>query len=140
MSPGTPMGPLARAFFALGLGVCAFGVAGLIANQSQTKPLNWLLFLFGSLFAHDGLWIPIVVVGSFVLVVVLPVWATPFAQASIYVAACAVLITIPALTGKGELASEPSLLPNDYPRNLAIVVGVILAAGLALALRRRRSG
>lgn len=125
-----------KVIFALGLAVCAFGVGGLLAASDETRPLNWALYVGGALFAHDALLAPLVIVGSFVAVVVLPTWLTPTVQTTLFVSACAVLVAAPVLTGAGRLEDNPSLLPHDYWRNLVLVVGAIWVGGALIAVRR----
>jgi hypothetical protein len=57
------------------------------------------------------------------------------------VSAVLVLISVPALTGAGRLANNPSILPRDYwaGRGQALAAPWIVAAGLALRAWRRRT-
>jgi len=45
---------------------------------------------------------------------------------------------VPVVLVKGRAADNPSLLPHDYGRNLAIVLALILVAGLLITLARAR--
>ena len=129
-----------RALFAVGLVVVGFGVAGLIVNADVTKPGEWATYLFGGLVLHDAVWAPIVVMGSFLIVALSPPWLTRALQVTLFVSASTALVAAPALTGFGRLANNPSILPNDYWGNLALVLAVVWLAGLAGAIRARRRG
>lgn len=125
---------------AIGLGIVGFGLIGLLRNADATQPVNWLTYVFGSLIAHDALWAPAVAVASVVLVRLAPRWALPWLQGALVVSAGVVLVSIPALTGRGRIPSNPSILPNDYRGNVLLVLGLVWAVAIVLALwaRRRR--
>lgn len=143
-SPGhrTSQAPGGRWFWAgaaIGGAVMLFGIAGLIRHRAQTMPASWAEFLIGGLIIHDGLWAPIVGLASLALVRLLPAWARPTVQGALIVSIACVLVTIPALTGRGRLPTNPSILPNDYRGNLLLVLGVVwFAAALLLIVARRR--
>lgn len=138
----TSSAPGGRSFWvaaAIGGGVMAFGVAGLVRHRAQTMPGSWAEFLVGGLLIHDGLWAPVVGMSSLVLTRRLPAWLRPTVQGALIVSVACVLVTIPALTGRGRLPTNPSILPNDYGPNLALVLALVwcVAALHALWARRR---
>ena len=121
-----------------GGGVMTYGVAGLIRHHAQTMPASWAEFFVGGLIVHDGLWAPLVGLTSLALVRLLPAWIRPTIQGALIVTTACILVTIPALTGRGRLPTNPSILPNDYRGNLLLVIGVVWVIAGLLAIRARR--
>jgi hypothetical protein len=126
--------------------VMAWGVAGLLRHATSTVPLSWLRWLLGVLLAHDLLLAPaLLVVGLLVRRTPAP-WRPPL-RAALIVSGTLALVSLPLLLGYGR-AAQPgnrSVLPGNYPLNLAAVLAVVWATAaawaLAAALRRRtRSG
>lgn len=122
----------------IGLAVIAWGVYGLLDHATVTKPLNWLLFFMGGLIVHDAIVVPCVALISVLIVRVVPTRVRPVVQATLIVGAVLALIAVPVVGGWGRLANNPSLLPLDYGRNLAIVLGVVAGVGVLLAVRAAR--
>lgn len=141
-----PSGPAFWAGTAAGLGIVAFGLAGLLRHSDQTHPLNWLRFFLGGLIAHDALWAPLVGIASLALVRLVPRVVRPALQGTLLVSAAAVLVVIPAWTGRGRNPNNPSILPGHYGTDLLKVLAVVWLAGALVALRaltrrgRRRGG
>ena len=133
-----PSGPRFWIAAAVGLGIVAFGVRGLLSSNIVGSAQSWASFLIGGLILHDGLLAPVVIGVSVATVFLVGSRVRPVVQGTLYVVACAVAISIPVLTGQGRNPGNPSILPRDYWRDLAIVVGVIALCGAALALRRLR--
>jgi hypothetical protein len=128
---------------ALGAPVMAFGVGGLLHNAHGTRPTTWLRWFVEFLILHDGLLVPATIVAGFLLARLAPARIRPPLQAATIVTVPLALASIPVLGGYGRLANNPSLVPLDYGRNLAIVVGAVWAAALVavairLAARQRR--
>jgi hypothetical protein len=133
-----PSGPWFWSGAAVGIGIVAFGVAGLIRNSARTMPASWAEFFVGGLVIHDGFWAPLVGLASLAFTRLLPAWLRPTAQGALIVTSACVLVTIPALTGRGRLATNPSILPNHYGPNLLGVIAFVWLAAALLALRARR--
>jgi len=135
-----------RAFWVgqgLGGALIAFGVVGLLLNAGATEPASWAAFFFGALLAHDLLIVPLVALAGLATVRLVPAWARPTVQGALVVSAIVALFSIPVVGGFGRLADNPSLLPGDYLRDLAIVEAAIwvVAAGLLVYARpARRAG
>ncbi len=132
----TPSGPAWWIGLIIGGGVFTFGLIGLMTNSSQTRPGNMVKYVVGGLIAHDALVAPAVVIVAFLLTRLLPAAIRGGIQATLAVCATLVVMSIPVLRGDGRDPNEPSLLPYDYPRNLAIVLAIILVGGIALTLAR----
>jgi hypothetical protein len=125
--------------FALGAPVMAFGVGGLLTNDHATRPTVWVRWLLEFLVLHDGVFVPLTIAAGFLLTRVAPPRIRPPVQAAAIVSVTVTLASIPVLGGYGKLANNPSLVPLNYGRNLAIVLGGVWAVALlAAALRWRR--
>jgi hypothetical protein len=144
---GPPPPRYGRSFWALlpagGL-FMAWGVVGLLRDAASTVPVSWLRWFLGGLLAHDLLLVPAVLLVGLALRHLPPALQPP-ARAALIVSGTLALMSLPLLLGYGR-ATQPgntSLLPGDYPRNLAISSGVVWTAAavwalLRLLLRHRR--
>jgi hypothetical protein len=126
---------------AVGGAVAGFGLWGLLGHAAATRPPGWAGWLLATLLGHDLLLAPgLLTVGW--LVGRLPGrWRVPV-RAALVVSAVVVLVTLPAFLGNGR-ATQPgnaSLLPNDYGRSLALVLGLVWAVALAGVARGTVSG
>lgn len=123
----------------VGGGILLFGLAGLLRNRELTDPGNALKLLVTALLAHDAVWAWLVAAVGAVLVRSVPRRVRPVVMGALAVSAVLTLVAIPALTGNGRLANNPSILPRDYGQGLLIALavtwGVALVGALA-ALRR----
>lgn len=122
----------------VGLSVVGFGLAGLLRNSALTHPGNWASWLVGSLLAHDALLAPALVGFGAGLTLLVRGPARPALQATLTVAGITALFAIPVLLAKGRQPGNRSILPLDYPRNLAIVLGAIALGGICAALLSAR--
>lgn len=134
----TPSGAAWWIGLAAGAAIFAFGLFGMLRDAGQTIPANWLKWSAGGLVLHDALLAPAVLAAGFLLTRVLPRALRSGAQATLTVCGVVALMSVPVVLAEGRRADNPSLLPHDYGRNLAIVLAVILAAGLLLTLVRLR--
>jgi hypothetical protein len=134
--------PGGRAFWvgtALGLGIVAFGVLGLLRHRAETLPADFAKFFVGSLVLHDLLWAPLVGLASLVLVRTVPRRVRPALQGTLVVTVAVLLVATPVLTGRGRNPNNPSILPGDYGPDTLKVLAVVWAGGFLaalLALRR----
>ncbi len=123
---------------AVGLGVIAFALIGLLNDPRAGSLTNWATFLIGGLLLHDGLFAPLVVSLGLVGWFVLPRRLRPAFQATLIVAGSVVLLSIPVIGRWGELPGNPTLLPRDYGAGLAVALGVVAIGGLIAVLRAAR--
>ncbi|CAN5222822.1 hypothetical protein BH20ACT16_BH20ACT16_14050 [soil metagenome] len=132
----TPSGPAWWIGLIVGGGVLTFGFIGLMTNSAQTRPGNMVKWVLGGLIAHDAIVAPAVVAVSFLLARLLPAAIRGGIQATLAVCAVLVVMSYPVLNAAGRDPNNPSLLPHDYPRNLAIVLAAILAGGIVVTITR----
>src|SRR6266496_71375 len=137
-----PRGRLWWAGLALGSVAMARGLAGLASQARSTVPPAWAAWLAGVLLAHDLLVVPAVLAVTALTGRAPAAWRGGL-RAALAVSCVLVLVTLPAFLGHGR-ATQPgnaTVLPSDYPRNLAALVALVwLLAGarVLLAGRRRR--
>jgi hypothetical protein len=135
--PPPRYGRLYWALLPLGGLLMAWGLVGLFRDAASTVPASWLRWFLGGLLVHDLLLVP-AVLGVGLAVRRLPVALQPPVRAALIVSGTLALISVPLLLGYGR-ATQPgntSLLPGDYPKNLAITAGAVWAAAAIWALVR----
>ncbi len=113
----------------------AWGLIGLLRDAASTVPASWLRWFLGGLLVHDLLLVP-AVLGIGLAVRRLPPALQPPARATLIVSGALTVMSLPLLLGYGR-STQPgnvSLLPSDYPRNLAICVGAVWAVAALWAL------
>ena len=121
----------------LGLGIVAFGVGGLLTADFLGSAGSWAVFFFGGLVVHDVVFAPFVAGASGALLFVTGRRVRPVVQATAFVIGVVALVAIPVVLGKGRIASNPSVLPHDYGRNLALVAAGLVVTGLLAGVRAR---
>lgn len=127
-----------RAFWPMtiaGMALSAYGLAGLLGDVAVGDTMSWLKYFAGGLLVHDLVWAPLVVLGSVVLVRVVPARVRPVVQGALIVTAAVLLVGYPVVNGSGRLGNNPSILPLDYPRNLVIVLAAVWTVAVALMVR-----
>jgi hypothetical protein len=114
----------------------AYGVVGMIGASAATQPKNLAAFLLGAGIVHDAVIAPVVVIVGWLVSRLLP----PLARVPVWFALAAtgllVAFTWPLVRGWGRRTANPSLLPFDYGRNVAIGVAVIWVVAFAEIVRR----
>lgn len=123
-----------------GLALSGYGLVKLIGDPRVGDTMSWLKYFLGGLILHDLVWAPLVALGSVALVRVVPVRVRPVVQGALIVTATVLLVGYPAFTGNGRLPDNPSILPLDYGRNLAIVLVAVWAVAAVLIARAALAG
>ncbi|MEV6846262.1 hypothetical protein [Actinoplanes sp. NPDC051411] len=91
-----------------------------------------LIFLVAVLVVHDAIWSPLVLLAGKLL-------RGPVVRTAAIVVAALTVTALPLAFGLGRTADNPSALPLDYGRNLALLLlGVAGATGVILAVRRKK--
>lgn len=143
MNEREPAAPSGIAFWlcaAAGLMIVAFGAAGLVRQLEGPALTSWLKVFAGGLVAHDLLFAPLVVIGSVLLVRVVPAAIRAPVQGALFVSCALVAVAIPVVGGYGRLANNPSLLPSDHygARLAGALAAVWVLAALTAWIRIRR--
>jgi len=129
-------GPWSWIGLALGGAIMAYAVWGAVQAFSTTEQLGLARWLVGSAIAHDFVLAPVVTVIGLVLARFLPVSVRGPVLGATAISGIVLLVSWPALRGYGLRAGNPSILPHDYPRNAAIVLGLVWAVALVVVAVR----
>lgn len=128
---------------ALGLAVIAYGVAGLLDEPAYVDRRGVLRWLVAGLLVHDLLFAAVVFAVGRAALRARPgrgpaPWVRRTLLGGVAAGVAATLTALPALLRPGT-PPNPSVLPLDYGRNLALVwAGIAVATGVVLVIRRRR--
>lgn len=120
-----------------------WGVQGLLQSVSMTQLVHAGRLFLLALGGHDGVFAPLCVVAGVVTERLAPrVLRTPL-RVGLGFAVVIVVLALPSITSAHRLRN-PSVLPLDYERNLAILLGlvalgVLVSAGVRLARERSRT-
>lgn len=125
---------------AAGWTVIAVGVRGVFQHTIDTRPRDLARFVVGGALLHDLVVAPLVLLAAVGLSRIAPRRARPAIQAAVVVSALVGLFSYPLVRAYGLAAHNPTSLPYNYARNLAVVLGLVwAAAALAVVVRLRRS-
>lgn len=128
MTPGEPRAPLV-AGLVVGGGFIAFGCYTAVAHGLDLIGIG--VWLAGGVALHDFLLVPLTFAIGAVVSRRAPVPLRAPLQAALIASGILILFSIPALSGKGMTADNPSRLPGDYPEAVA---GLLLAVWSAAAI------
>ena len=118
---------------AVGVAAVLFGLRGLITGGVATnwpQPAIWLVL---GVLAHDLVLVPVVAAAGWVLARAVPRAIRGVVRGGLLVAAVVTLVALPVLSGNGD-PRNPSLTPQDYPRNWLLVLGGIAVVTTVLAV------
>ena len=141
--PGTrSFGPLtAFRVLAAVAGLALFVVtAGYTAERSiDVRPALWVRWWVSAAVVHDVVVAPLAIAVGWLVVRFVPRVAKAPVQAGLILSAVVTAVSWPALRGYGRIASNPTYLPRDYGRGLALSLAVVWAAcGAWVVLRAVR--
>ena len=128
----------------IGWAVMGFGLWSALADSADARPTALVVHIVVFALAHDLLVAPLFVAGGWVLSRVLPSVMRGPVAGSVAASVVVVVFALPLIRRWGERPSNPSALPQDYGRNLVVLLAVVWAVGLAVgvvrALRSRSVG
>ena len=134
----TPSGPFFWTLLVAGAGIAGYGLFGAWADRADTRPADLVVWLAGSIAAHDALIAPVVVAAA-VATRWLPVAARLPVRLGLALSALLTVLFWPVVRGWGRSASVPSALPLDYGRNLVVVLALVwLVVGVVVVVRALR--
>ena len=132
--------PVFWAALVVGWAAMGYGVWGFLHDHRSTVPARTVWWIVGTAVAHDAIVAPLVTLVGLGLAALLPRWARGPVATAVAASGVVVLFSYPLLRHFGRRADNPSILPLDYPRNVALVLGVIwVAAAVGLVIRYRGS-
>lgn len=117
-----------------GTALAAVGVVSLLREPADTNPAAVLRWVVGLAVVHDVVLVPAVLVVG----VVVRRWApSAWLAAALLVSGVVTLVAFPFVRGYGRLDDNPSILPRNYARGLALVLVLswLIALGAALVAR-----
>jgi hypothetical protein len=126
-----------RVLVAAGVLLMGYAVVGALTDP-QTRPWQQLLFLGGVVAVHDFVLLPVVITAGVLIGRFVPARDRVAARVAGFVTVALLVVAVPLALGFGRRADDPSALPLDYGRGLAIVLILVWAAALTAVLRRRR--
>ena len=129
--------PIQLVTLVAGAGLVAYGVYEL--RRGQVDPGQFARWFVAGILAHDLILAPTVFIAGWLVRRLAPRRLLAPVQAALIAAGILVLFAVPALSGRGKSAANPSQLPNDYPRDLALVIAAVwLAIAVAWVVAGRR--
>jgi len=120
----------------LGGSVMAYAVWGAIQAFSSEQQVQLMTWLLGSALAHDVILAPTVTIVGLLLAWVLPRSIRGPVLGALAMSGIVLLFSWSSLRGFGRRDVNPSILPHDYATNVAIVIGCVWAAALAVIVLR----
>lgn len=130
------MSRLRTALLVIGVAGMGYAVAGAVTDP-DVRLGGVLLFLTAVLVAHDGVWLPAVLLAGALLDRVAPARHRGTVRVAAIAAAALTVAALPLVLGLGRTADNPSALPLNYGRNLALVL-LAVAGTTALVTARGR--
>jgi hypothetical protein len=124
------------ALVVIGVAAMGYAAAGAVTDP-DVRLAGVLLFLTAVLVAHDGVWLPLVLLAGALLDRVTPARHRGAVRVAAIAAAALTIAALPLALGLGRTADNPSALPLNYGRNLALVL-LALAGTTALVTARGR--
>jgi hypothetical protein len=135
---GNQVSRLRIALAGTGVLVIGYALAGAFA-QLGGKLGGVLIFLVAVLVLHDGIWLPVVLLAGVVLGRIVPARHRGVIRVAAIAATALTVFSVPLVLGRGRTADNPSALPLDYGRNLALILlGLAVVTALIVARARIR--
>lgn len=128
---------------AAGLFLLGWGGYHLLQDHAATHPTEVAVWLVIALAVHDGVIAWVVVVVGWLVSRFVPDRARAYVQGGLICAALITLIALPLIYRRGRAARGLTLLTQNYPAHLAVLLGMVaaVAAGAyAVRVARDRAG
>jgi hypothetical protein len=129
---------------ALGAALIGYGSYQLLHDRGATHPVEVAKWLVIAVLVHDGILAWAVVLVGWMLARAVPGRARPYVQGGLICAALITVITLPLIHRRGKAAPGSTLLTQNYPAHLAILLGTVAAAAVGAyavgGLSERRHG
>jgi len=121
----------------VGWAVIGYGAWVVVANTTETHPVNMSAFLFGLLLLHDLVIAPLSIAIAAVLRGRLPRVARGALAGAVMISAVTIALVVPAAIDRvDKVAGNPTIVPRNPWVGAAIVVALVwLVAGLVVASR-----
>jgi len=127
---------------AAGWAVIAWGLRGALHHHIDTRPPELARFFAAGAVLHDLVFAPLVLVAGVAVGRLTPRRGRSFVQGALIVSGALVLFTYPEVRDYARILHNPTSLPHNYTRNLALSVAAVWGAAAVLAaasaIRQRR--
>ena len=127
----------------VGVALLGYGGYQLLNNSSVTHPVEVATWLVIALAVHDGVIAWVVVVVGWLIARVVPPRARAYVQGGLICAALITLIALPLIYRRGKAEPGLTLLTQNYPAHLAVLLGMVAAvtaAAYGVRAARDRAG
>ena len=124
---------------AAGVGLLGYGAFRIVTTARLTHPGELARWFVGALLLHDAVLAPAVaLIGAALSRVLGPraPRALRYVSATLVAAAMTVVVAIPLIHRRGHTPAGSTLETRNYAGGLAVVIGVIVAAGIVAYLIR----
>jgi len=120
-----------RLLFLPGVALIVWGFAGLFTTARHPRPLPWLTFFLGANVLTDAVVAPVVVVAGVVVARLVGARWRGYVTGGLIISGVVLLVGLPMARGYGLRSDNPSILPLDYTRGLALTLALVWV-GVAL--------
>ncbi len=118
----------------VGVVVMLIALRGVLGDARETHPFGLAVWLGGSVALSDFVIAPVVLLAGVVVVRVVPAAARAAVSVGLMIAGPVLLIGLTVLFASHRARANPSVLPLDYGRGLAVMLLLIAAVTCAAAL------
>lgn len=141
MSPAThPRRAVMATALLAGWAVMWVGVRAARHDAADAHPVAIAVHLVAFDLAHDLVLAPLFVLGGWLIARLVPAPARGPLRASLAATVVTVVFALPLVRRWGERPANPSALPQDYGRNLVVLVVLVWVCGCATVILRVRRG
>ncbi|MDQ2837959.1 MAG: hypothetical protein M3Y42_10860 [Actinomycetota bacterium] len=112
----------------VGVGGIAYGIARILTDSKDTKPLPLLKWLIGSLLLHDAVIAPVVIGIGWLLARYVPDRARPFVQGALVTGGLISSVALVLIWRQGKTSAKSlALLQQNYLAHLLILLAIVAA-------------
>jgi hypothetical protein len=125
----------------LGVGLIGYGGYQFLHYSGQTRPTEVARWLLLALVVHDGVLSGAVVVLGWIVVRAIPGRALAYVQGGLITAGLIAVVSAPLIYRRGKGPDGSTLLTQNYPAHLAVLlgtVGAVCTAAYGIRVRRDR--
>jgi hypothetical protein len=123
----------------VGWSILGYGLWGFWGHAAATHPHRTVWWILGSAVAHDAVVAPVVTIIGLLLIRFLPRGVNGPVAGGVAASGVVLAFSYPLLRHFGRRADNPSILPLDYPRNVALLlVAIWTVVSVVLLVRRGR--
>lgn len=126
-----------------GIALLGYGGYQLLHYSHDTHPVEVATWLVIALVVHDGVIAWVLVIVGWLVARLVPARARAYVQGGLACAALITLIALPLIYRRGKAAPGLTLLTQNYPAHLAVLLGMaalVTAAAYVVRVARDRPG